>query len=178
MKRERLKQTKKKPKKTTQHQSAKWSAGLLVKNEGGNDLFLPVSTGPKILLFRLKFVLPYFWTEQRDMLKSVLRRFNSLELYFRIDFFKKRLLSHYNNVIKISIVSKEIFKERWTAGAWETQTLCFQAPLIRILTSSIILQNSPELWWILSYKPVHVKAVVKLDGRKEKMSRAIQKSSS
>ena len=67
-------QTKKKNKKTTQHQSARWSAGLLVKNAGGDDLFLPMSIGPKILLFRLKFVLPYFWTEQRDMPKSVLRR--------------------------------------------------------------------------------------------------------
>ena len=73
VKQERLKQ-KKKNKKTTQHQSARWSAGLLVKNAGGNDLFLPMSIGPKILLFRLKFVLPYFWTEQRDMPKSVLRR--------------------------------------------------------------------------------------------------------
>ena len=33
-----------------------------------------MSIGPKRLLFRLKFVLPYFWTEQRDTLKSVLRR--------------------------------------------------------------------------------------------------------
>ena len=39
--------------------------------------------------------------------------------------------------------------------------------------SSIMLHNSPELWWILSYEPVHVKAVVKLDGRKEKTSWAI-----
>ena len=70
VKQERLKQKKQ----TIQHQSARWSAGLRVKNAGGNDLFLPMSIGPKILLFRLKFVLPYFWTEQRDMLKSVLRR--------------------------------------------------------------------------------------------------------
>ena len=58
----------------------------------------------------------------------------------------------------------------------EKQILCIQAPLIRVLTSPIILQNSPELWWILSYEPVHVKAVVKLDGRKEKTPWAIQKA--
>lgn len=33
-----------------------------------------MSIGPKRLLFRLKFVLPYFWTEIETRLKSVLRR--------------------------------------------------------------------------------------------------------
>ena len=69
-----MRETQTEKKKTNQHQTARWGAGLLVKNTGSNDLFLPMSIGPKSLLFRLKFVLPYFWTEQRDMLKSVLRR--------------------------------------------------------------------------------------------------------
>lgn len=29
-------------------------------------------------------------------------------------------------------------------------------------------RDSPEFWWVLLYEPVHVKAVVKLDGVKKK----------
>lgn len=29
-------------------------------------------------------------------------------------------------------------------------------------------RDSPEFWWVLLYEPVHVKAVVKLDGAKKK----------
>lgn len=36
------------------------------------------------------------------------------------------------------------------------------------MMSSITLWNSPELWWILFYEPVHIKAVVKLDGGKKR----------
>lgn len=33
--------------------------------------------------------------------------------------------------------------------------------------------DSPELSWVLSYEPVHVETVVKLDGRERKASQSI-----
>lgn len=66
----------------------------------------------------------------------------------------------------ILMVSKEKLKKRWVAFTWEIQILGVKAPL-QFMVLSVTLWNSPEFWWILFYEPIHVKAVVKLDGRKE-----------
>lgn len=59
----------------------------------------------------------------------------------------------------IRMVSEDV-RQRWLAAPREAQILCFNA----IYHPG----DSPELLWILSDEPVHVKAVVKLDGRGKK----------
>lgn len=57
--------------------------------------------------------------------------------------------------------------KKMTGSCLRSTGLVLQSP-VTVTMASIIPGNSPELWWILFYEPVHIKAVVKLDGRKKK----------
>lgn len=86
---------------------------------------------------------------------------------------QKMLFSQCNLMYDFNIFKRK----KMDCGCLRNIHLVFQSP-ITITMPSLIMWNSPELRWILSYEPVHVKAVVKLDGgtRKGTKSWVIQPS--
>lgn len=77
---------------------------------------------------------------------------------------QKMLFSQYNNVCKISMASKEIVKKDEQQLSEKHKSCVLKLHCSYDMISSISLSYSPEYRWILFYKPVDVKAVVKLDG--------------
>lgn len=68
--------------------------------------------------------------------------------------------------LKTNILLTMMSSEIWRKDG--RQVFEVQGSQSTALPGCLASQDSPEFRWILLYEPVHVKAVVKLDGEKEK----------